>query len=81
MVRGLALALALGVSLAVAGGAHGESLAYIDNGNIWVSSLDGTQRHQLTTDGEWDEVAQSENGRIAGVRREGLVSPLNTLKV
>ncbi|HMM49505.1 MAG TPA: hypothetical protein PKE32_07845, partial [Miltoncostaeaceae bacterium] len=78
----MALALALGATLAVAGGAHGESLAYIDNGNIWVSSLDGTQKHQLTTDGEWDEVAQSDNGRIAGVRREGSKVPqLNTLKV
>jgi hypothetical protein len=83
MRRGSMLCLALAAAIAAApAAASAASVAYIDGGNVWVSSLDGTQKHRLTTDGEWDEVAQSDNGRIAGVRREGAVfGQFNILRV
>jgi hypothetical protein len=64
----LCLAVAAAALVAPAA-ASAASVAYIDNGNVWVSSLDGTQKKQLTGDGFWREVAQSDGGRIVGVRR------------
>jgi hypothetical protein len=83
MRRGWMLCLALAAAvLAAPAAASAASVAYIDGGNVWVSSLDGSQKHRLTTDGEWDEVAQSDNGRIAGVRREGATfGQFNILRV
>jgi hypothetical protein len=60
--------------------ASAASVAYIDGGNVWVSSLDGTQKHRLTGDGFWREVAQSDGGRIVGVRRlDGQSAKLATI--
>ena len=70
MRHGWMLCLAVAAAALVApAAASAASVAYIDNGNVWVSSLDGTQKKQLTGDGFWREVAQSDGGRIVGVRR------------
>jgi hypothetical protein len=65
-------------------------VAYVDNGEVWVSSLDGTQKVRLAThvvgsDGQtekWLDVAQSDGGRIVAVRNvPGRISRFSWFKV
>lgn len=83
----LAVAAAL---TATAGVADAASVAYIDKGEVWLASLDGTQRVQLAgpvVNGagereEWLDVAQSDAGRIVAVRnRPGRISSFSWFKV
>ena len=56
--------------------AGAASIAYVDGGDVWLSSLDGTQKVRLATpvvnsDGEtekWLAVAASDSGRIVAAR-------------
>lgn len=53
--------------------ADATSVAYIDRGGVWVSSLDGKKKRKVSGkagDGRvWRELAQADNGRIIAVRR------------
>ncbi len=80
------LALALGVT----GQANAASVAYIDNGEVWLSSLDGAQKVRLAapvantsgTIDKWLDVAASDSGRIVAVRNEpGKTARLSWFKV
>lgn len=74
------LAIAVGAALVVIAAAPGAagaaSIAYVDGGDVWLSSLDGTQKVRLATpvvnaDGEtekWLAVAASDSGRIVAAR-------------
>lgn len=66
----IALALAVG-GLAVPAAAHAASVAYIENGNVWIASPDGRTKIQLTTSGTpeqpWRGVAQAPSGLTVGV--------------
>lgn len=62
----------VGAVLALAApGALASSVAYIEGGNVWLSSPDGTKKVQLTTTGTpakpWLGVAQAPDGRTAAV--------------
>jgi hypothetical protein len=70
--------------------ARAASIAYVDNGEVWLSSLDGTQKVRLAThvvDGEgktqkWLDVAASDGGRIVAARNvPGRVSQFSWFKV
>jgi hypothetical protein len=51
--------------------ADAASVAYIDGGEVWVSSLDGAQKARLSGgEGNWQYVAASDGGRVAAVQRE-----------
>jgi hypothetical protein len=87
--RALLLCVA-GVALSAPGVAGAASVAYVDNGEVWVSSLDGTQKVRLATqvvgsDGQtekWLDVAQSDGGRIVAVRNvPGRISRFSWFKV
>jgi hypothetical protein len=62
--------------LTMAPAASAASIAYIDGGEVWLSSLDGAQKTRLAThvvnpSGEtekWLAVAASDNGRIVAAR-------------
>ena len=62
--------------LTVAPAAGAASIAYVDGGDVWLSSLDGGKKVRLATpvvnsDGateKWLAVAQSDNGRIVAAR-------------
>ncbi|MCO5315749.1 MAG: hypothetical protein M9938_06270 [Solirubrobacterales bacterium] len=74
------------VSMVFAVGAQAASVAYLDKGGVWVSSLDGKQKRKIaskTRDGrKWTELAQSDNGRIVAVRREpGKISNINRFQI
>ncbi len=70
--------------------ADAASVAYLDNGEVWLASLDGTQKARLAVpvvngDGDtenWVDVAQSDGGRIVAVRNKpGGLSNLARFKI
>ncbi len=63
-----ALAVVFGFAcLAVPAAAQAESIVYIDGGNVWSASPDGSHRVQLTDGGNWHSPTQSDDGTIAAV--------------
>jgi hypothetical protein len=85
----LVLALAL-LCAGTSSAAQAASVAYIDNGAVWLSSLDGATKVRLAAPvvnsagatEKWLDVAQADNGRIVAVRNEpGKTSRLSWFKV
>jgi hypothetical protein len=83
----IALPLAFAVAVPVAGAA---SVAYVDDGEVWLSSLDGARKVRLAApvvngDGEtekWLAVAHSDGGRIVAARNKpGRISNFTWFKV
>ncbi len=76
--RAAAIAIAAALMLVVPAAAHGASVAYLEGGNVWLASPDGTKKVQLTTDGTaakpWLGVAQAPDGRTAAVYNTDLVN-------
>jgi hypothetical protein len=73
-------------ALAGAGGASAAEVAYVDGGQVWVSTLDGSSKRSLSGPSPdaktWTETAQAENGTVIGVRREpGKVGTLNATRL
>lgn len=71
---------------ALAGPAGAAQVAYVDGGQIWVSTLDGATKRSLSGPSPdaktWTETAQAENGTIIGVRREpGKIGTLNATQL
>ena len=86
----IAVIAALVVIAAAPGAAGAASIAYIDSGEVWLSSLDGTQKVRLATpvvnaDGEtekWLAVAASDGGRIVAARNvPGKIARFSWFKV
>jgi hypothetical protein len=70
--------------------ADAASVAYVDKGEVWLASLDGTKKARLATtvvngngDTEhWLDIAQSDNGRIVAVRNKpGRISSFSWFKI
>jgi len=76
IVRLAIVGAALAVIAAAPSAAGAASIAYVDGGNVWLSSLDGTQKVRLATPvvnssgatEKWLAVAASDNGRIVAAR-------------
>jgi hypothetical protein len=88
------LAIAVGAALFIIAAAPGvagaASIAYIDGGDVWLSSLDGQQKVRLATpvvnaDGDtekWLAVAAADSGRIVAARNvPGRISRFSWFKV
>ena len=84
----VAASIADGAGAAGAGGAG--SIAYVDGGGVWLSSLDGAQKVRLAApvvngDGEtenWLAVAAADSGRIVAVRNvPGRISNYSWFKI
>jgi len=78
----LALAATALAAAALTGSAHAAQVAYIDGGQVWVSTLDGAQKRSLSGPApapkQWTEVAQADGGAVLGVQREpGKMGNLN----
>ncbi len=78
------------VALAAPADAGAASVAYVDNGEVWVSSLDGTRKARvaapvINSQGDtetWHDVAHSDNGRIVAVRNKpGRVAQFSWFKI
>jgi hypothetical protein len=87
-MRSALIAILCLLTMAPAAGA--ASIAYVDGGEVWLSSLDGTQKVRLATHvvngaGEtekWLAVAASDSGRIVAVRNKpGRQSSFSWFKV
>jgi hypothetical protein len=70
--------------------ADAASVAYVDNGEVWLASLDGTKKARLAMPvvngaGEtenWIDIAQSDGGRIVAVRNKpGRLSNYSWFKI
>ena len=72
----MAVCAALAIVAAAPASAGAASIAYVDGGDVWLSSLDGTQKARLAapvvnSSGEtekWLAVAAADNGRIVAAR-------------
>jgi hypothetical protein len=81
----LALGAAATLGAVTAPSASATSVAYLDGGALWASTLDGSRKVQLAGPdsvpadaGAFREVAAADDGRILAVRRQdGKVSQLN----
>ena len=87
-MRSALIAVLFLLTMAPAAGA--ASIAYIDGGEVWLSSLDGAQKTRLAThvvnpSGEtekWLAVAASDSGRIVAARNfPGRISRFSWFKV
>ena len=88
-LRAVLLAAVL-AALATPAVANAASVAYVDNGEVWLASLDGAKKARLATtvvnsDGDtekWLDVAQSDGGRIVAVRNKpGRISNFSWFKI
>lgn len=66
--------------------AGATQVAYVDNGEVWISTLDGASKRSLSgpspDEKSWTETAQAENGTVIGVRREpGKIANLNATQL
>ncbi|MBE2318164.1 PD40 domain-containing protein [Solirubrobacter sp. CPCC 204708] len=82
MLRSLFSGLAAAfLVLACASSASADSIAYIKDGNVWLTTPDGARQYQVTSTGGYSDVTQADDGAIValnGVRlhklsREGAV--------
>src|SRR4051794_10118895 len=67
----LAAAAALAVLAAGAPAAYADSIAYVKDGNVWLSTPDRARRFQVTTRGGYSDVSQADDGTmiaLTGVR-------------
>src|ERR1700712_4064218 len=68
------VSIAVAAALVPTAAAQAAGVAYIDNGQVWVSSLDGQAKVQLSPtptdppDEKWIDVAQGDGGQVIGVR-------------
>ena len=48
--------------------AFADSVAYVKDGNVWLSTTDGSRQFQVTTDGGYSTVSQADSGRMVALR-------------
>src|SRR3954466_10265940 len=61
------LAAALVLALAAAAPAAADSIAYVQNGDIWLSTPAGSRRVQVTRTGTYYSVSQADDGTLAAL--------------
>ncbi len=63
----IALSAAAAVCLMAAAAANASSIVYIEQGNIWLSSPDGSIQRQVTIDGGYSSPSQADDGNIVAL--------------
>lgn len=71
---GAALAASAAVLAVSAGPVSADSIAYVKEGNVWLSTTDGSRQYQVTFDGGYSTASQSDSGRIAAQRGDRIVT-------
>jgi hypothetical protein len=74
--------LAAAASLAFAAPAMADSIAYVKDGNVWLTTSDGARQYQVTFNGGYSDVTQADNGTmiaLTGVRLHKLDRQGNVL--
>ncbi|MGH2945714.1 MAG: hypothetical protein ACRDPC_05530 [Solirubrobacteraceae bacterium] len=75
-------ALVAAAALATAAPAAADSIAYVKDGNVWLSTPDGARQYQITTSGAYADVSQADDGTmiaLSGVRLHRLDRQGNVL--
>jgi hypothetical protein len=67
------LACLAGVTLIAAAPASADSIVYLDDGNVWLTSPDRAKQYQVTFDGGWDAPSQADDGTIVAAKGQMLV--------
>ncbi|MFA4929525.1 MAG: hypothetical protein WC558_13485 [Patulibacter sp.] len=60
--------------LLAAGAASADSIAYVKDGNVWLTTTDGSRQYQVTDDGGYSTVSQSDSGRIVALRGDRITT-------
>lgn len=64
----VALGTVAAVCLMAAATASASSIVYIKQGNIWLSSPDGSIQRQVTVDGGYSSPSQADDGNIVALQ-------------
>jgi hypothetical protein len=68
----LAVVASAGMLGAGATSAAADSIAYVKEGNVWLSTPDGARQYQVTSDGGYSTVSQADDGRMVALRGDRL---------
>jgi hypothetical protein len=72
MRRWIPAALAVAFSLVVAAPAAADSISYLKDGNIWLTTPDGAHQFQVTTSGIYSYASQADDGTFIALTGERL---------
>ncbi|HEX8207096.1 MAG TPA: hypothetical protein VF587_13630 [Solirubrobacteraceae bacterium] len=72
MLKTASALLAVCASLAVAAPASADSIAYVKDGDVWLSTSDGSRQQQVTRTGEYSYVSQADDGTMAALVGENI---------
>jgi hypothetical protein len=65
-------ALAVALSLVAAAPAAADSISYLKDGNIWLTTADGSRQFQVTTSGIYSYASQADDGTFIALTGERL---------
>jgi hypothetical protein len=66
--RLLAAGAALAALALAAPAANADSIAYVKNGDVWLSTSDGGRQYQVTYTGGYSDVSQADDGTMIALR-------------
>src|SRR3954454_8501680 len=72
-MKGFALMAAVVVALVLPTVAAADSIVYVKDGNVWLSSPDASKQYQVTFDGGYSSPSQANDGTIAAIHARQLV--------
>src|SRR3954468_8682257 len=61
------------LALTIAAPAHADSIVYVKDGNVFLTSPDGAKQVQVTSDGGYESPSQADDGTIVALRGKQFV--------
>ena len=68
-----ALVAAAAAVVALAATASADSIVYVKDGNVWLTSPDAAKQYQVTFDGGYSSPSQADDGTIVALRARQFV--------
>ncbi|MGZ8634512.1 MAG: hypothetical protein ACXWZZ_11765, partial [Solirubrobacteraceae bacterium] len=68
-----ALVVAAAAVVALAATASADSIVYVKDGNVWLTSPDAARQYQVTFDGGYSSPSQADDGTIVALRARQFV--------
>src|SRR5690348_16963693 len=59
---------ALAAAAVAAPAASADSISYIKDGNVWLTTTDGSRQYQVTTDGGYSYASQADDGTLIALK-------------
>src|SRR3954453_3576552 len=56
------------LTLAIVPAAHADSISYVKDGDIWLTTPDGPRQVRVTNDGGYSFASQADDGTLIGLR-------------